>query len=296
MILVNAANGHLGRAITSALLKKTDVSHLVLAARNSAKLEASEASGISYREADYDSPDSMLAACEGISTVILIPSPAPKEQRIQQNRNVIEAAKLAGVSHLVMVSFMDARENSPLTYAATFYDAEKMLATSGLNWTIMRMPVYIDSIINWLPDSLANGVIFASSGDGKMPYLTRADLAESIAVVATEKGHEGKTYELTGTKALSYADVAKLASEVYGKSVVYEDLTPEAHYERIKNSGAPEYMLRGAIGMSASTKEGTFNHVTNHVEQLTGHKPESLRSFLKRHPLFRVSSMQQKKY
>ena len=118
-----------------------------------------------------------------------------------------------------------------------------------------------------------------------MPYVTQADLAESIAIVATKEGHTGKTFELTGPAALNYNDIAMIATEIYGKAVTYQSLTPEEYQNWLRRTGATEYRIETALGLAAAIQEGTFNHVTNHVEQLTGHAPESVESFFKRHPL-----------
>ncbi len=285
MILITAANGHLGQEIVAALLKKTKASELVAAARNPEKLTETAAQGIKCRMADYDEPDSLNAAFRGIKTLILIPSRAPKDQRIQQHRNAIREAENASVDTIVFVSFIDAREHSPLTYAQIFADTEKVLSQSSLSWTIVRMPLYTDSMLEWLPKSLETGVLSESAGDGQMNFLTRADLAESIAVVATEGGHAGKTYELTGPEALSNYDLVDLASEIYEKPMFYDDLSPDEYYQHLKKRGMPEYLVEGAVGMAAAAKEGTFERITDHVQALTGHPPESVKSFLQRHPL-----------
>ena len=181
---------------------------------------------------------------------------------------------------------MDARADSPLPYAHIFADTETTLAESTLSWTNMRMPYYIDNLLYWLPESLETGNIFSSAGDGRMPYVTQADLAESIATVATTtEKHAGKTYELTGPESLGYDDLATLASEIYGKPVTYTVLTAEEHQRHLLESGVTEYRIEIALGLASAIKEGAFDRVTDHVEQLTGHTPESVKSFFERHPL-----------
>lgn len=285
MILVTASNGHLGQAVITALLKKTSTDQIIASAREVGKLSQTSEKGIVCRRVDYDDPSTLESACADISTVILIPSPAPKTQRIQQHRHVIAAAQANKVRTVVFVSFIDVRENSPLSYAHIFSDTEKALAVSGLAWTNMRMPYYTDNLLHWLPASLERGEFFSSAGEGRMPYVTQADLAESIAKVSTTEGHTGKTYELTGPDALSYDDIASLASEIYGKAVRYKSLTAEEYQRWLTNSGATEYRIENALGLAAAIKEGAFDRVTNHAEQLTGHAPESVKSFFKRHHL-----------
>lgn len=283
MILVTAANGHLGQAIIAALLKRISAAQIIAAARDLSKLAETIGPAIEYRKADFDDPDTLGPACVGADTLILIPSPAPKDQRIRQHRNVIAAAEAAGVASIVFISFMDARSESPLVYAHIFAHTEAVLAASTLHWTNMRMPLYTDNLLDWLATSLTTGVLFASAGKGRMPYVTRADLAEATAAVATSEGHHKRTYELTGPESLNYDDIVALASEIYGKTISYEDLNAEQHRQRISDTGMAEHHIEGSLGMAATTKEGAFDRLTNHVELLTGHPPETVRSFLQRH-------------
>jgi len=285
MLLVTAANGRLGQKIITALLKKTSADRIVAAARDPGKLVNTAAQKVQCRRADYDIPSTLRSASANIDTLILVPSPAPKTQRIQQHRDVIAAARSNNVRTIVFVSFMDTRADSPLPYAHIFADTENALAESALSWTNMRMPYYIDNLLYWLPKSLETGGIFSSAGDGRMPYVTQTDLAESIATVATMEGHAGKTYELTGPESLSYDDLATLASDIYGKQVTYKALTAEAHQHYLRSSGATEYCIEIALGLAAAIKEGAFDRVTTHVEQLAGYPPESVQSFFNCHPL-----------
>ena len=286
MILVTAANGRLGQEIILALLKKTSAECIVAGARDPDKIVKAAAQHIQCRRADYDDPSTLKSACANIDTLILVPSPAPKRQRIQQHRDVIAAARSHNVRTIVFVSLMDARADSPLPYAHIFADTEHALAESTLSWTNMRMPYYIDNLLYWLPEALETGHIFSSACDGRMPYVTQADLAESIATVSTTtEQHGGKTYELTGPESLSYDDLATLASDMYGKPVTYKALPAEEYQQYLRNSGVTEYRIEIALGLASAIKEGAFDRVTTHVEQLSGHVPESVKSFFQRHSL-----------
>ena len=127
MILVTAANGHLGQEVISALLQQTSADQILASARDLGNLSATADKGLKWRRVDYDDPGTLESACQGIHTLILIPSPAPKMQRIRQHRQVIAAAQTHHVRTIVFVSFMDVREDSPLSYAHIFADTEKSL-------------------------------------------------------------------------------------------------------------------------------------------------------------------------
>jgi NAD(P)H dehydrogenase (quinone) len=282
MIIVTGANGKLGQEIVAALINRTTADKIVASARDPQKLEHHEAAGIGIRRADYDDVNSLVRAFDEIETLILIPSVAPIEQRMQQNRNVIEAAKATGISRIVFLSFMDVREDSPLPYAKAFADTEKALAESGLPSTNLRMSLYMDNFFDWPPFQVRDGAISLAAGDGRVAYISRADLADAAAAVAVNGGHVGMTYEMTGPASLNYDEVTAILSEVRGEPIRYNPITPDEHYALVSGLGIPEYLAKGSLGMAAACKQGAFDRVTSHVEDLTGQAPEDFLSFMNR--------------
>lgn len=282
MIIVTAANGHLGEDIVTALLKRTGADKIVAAARVPGKLEHRKSTGIGIRRADYDDPDSLVEAFKGMDTLILIPSAVPIDQRMQQNRNVISAAKTSGISRILFLGLLDSRKDSALPYAKAVADTEKALAESGMQCTNLRMSLYMENFFEWPPFMVHDGKISLAAEDARISYIARSDLADATAVVALEQGHAGKNYELTGPAALSYDEVAASLSEVLGESVSYNRITPEEQYARVKELGAPEYIAQGSVGMAAVCREGAFDTVTTHLEELIGRAPEDFLSLIKR--------------
>ena len=282
MIIVTGANGKLGQEIVAALLNRTTADKIVASARDPKKLEHHGPSGIDIRQADYDDPGSLVRAFNGIETLVLIPSAAPIEQRMQQNRDVIAWAESAGVGRIVFLSFMDVREDSPLPYAKAFADTEKALVDSGLSSTNLRMSLYMDNFFDWPPFQVRDGAISLAAGDGRVAYISRADLADAAAAVAVTGGHASKTYEMTGPAALNYNEVTAILSEVRGEPIRYNPITPDEHYALVSGLGIPEYLAKGSLGMAAACKQGAFDRVTSHLEDITGHAPEDFLSFMNR--------------
>ena len=103
-IAVTAATGQLGRLVVARLKAKRPAAEIVALARHPAK--AADL-GVAVREADYSKPETLAKALAGVDTLLLISS-SEIGQRAAQHRNVIEAAKKAGVKRIVYTSLLRA--------------------------------------------------------------------------------------------------------------------------------------------------------------------------------------------
>jgi NAD(P)H dehydrogenase (quinone) len=280
MILVTGASGKLGQEIVAGLLRRTTADEIAVAGRDTEKLEQQNTSGIEIRQADYDEPNSLVEAFQGIDTLVLIPSAAPIEQRMQQNRDVIAAAETTGISRVIFMSFMDVGEDSPLPYAKAFADTEKALAESSLAFTNLRLALYMDNFHDWPPFQVRDGALTLASGDGRVAYVSRTDLADATAAVAVNSGHAGKTYVMTGPASLSYHDVTDILSEIRGESIRYNAATTDEHRAKVEALGIPDYMIKGSLGMALTIKQGAFDRVTSDVENLIGRPPEDFMNYM----------------
>src|SRR4029079_17891679 len=140
---VTGATGKLGRLVLDELLQKTDAANIVALARDPTTLQAYDQLGVDVRKADYDDPASVEAALQGVDRVLLISGNAVG-QRERQHGAVIEAAKKAGVSYLAYTSVLNA-QNSKLLMAPEHKITENLLAQSGLNYDLLRMPWYSEN-------------------------------------------------------------------------------------------------------------------------------------------------------
>jgi len=283
MIMVTGANGALGGEIVTSLLKITTADNLVASARDPQTMGEQQSMGIEIRQVDYDDTNTLSTAFEGIQVLVLVPSAAPIEQRMQQNRDVIAAAKASGVSRIVFLSFMDVGEDSPLPYAKAFADTEKALAESGVLFTNLRMALYMDNFLDWPLFQVRNGSLSLAMGDARLAYVSRTDLADAAAAVALKGGHDGKTYDMTGPASLSFDEVSAVLSEVRGETIRYNRITEEEHYALAVATGMPEYLCKGSMGMVKTCKQGVFDRVTSHIENIISHPPEDFLSFMTRY-------------
>ncbi|HED2546249.1 SDR family oxidoreductase [Raoultella planticola] len=237
MIAITGATGQLGHLVLQNLLKTTAASQIVAIVRNPAKAEALSQQGIVVRQADYTDEAALTAALQGVDKLLLISS-SEVGQRTPQHRNVIHAAKAAGVKFIAYTSLLHA-DKSPLGLHVEHVETEKMLAESGIPYALLRNGWYTENYLASAPPALEHGVFIGAAGDGKIASATRADYAEAAARVIAQEGHAGKVYELAGDEAWTLSELAASLSKQSGKNVVYQNLSEADFAAALKSVGLP---------------------------------------------------------
>ncbi|GHD71678.1 NAD(P)-dependent oxidoreductase [Luteimonas padinae] len=233
-IAVTGATGQLGRLLIERLRSKVPATDIVALARTPAK--AADL-GVEVREADYARPETLDKALAGIDTLMLI-SGSEVGQREAQHRNLIEAAKQAGVRRVVYTSLLHA-DSSTLGLAPEHVATEAMLRESGLATAVLRNGWYTENYTAGAGAVVANGALIGSAGQGRIASATRADYADAAVTVLTTPGHDGQVYELAGDTAYTLAELAAEISRQSGKDVPYVDLPPAEYTAALVAAGVP---------------------------------------------------------
>lgn len=223
-LALTGATGQLGRLVIETLKAKTAPDGIVALARDTAK--ATDL-GVPARAFDYDAPDTLAPALDGVDTLLLI-SGSEIGRRVPQHAAVIEAAKAAGVQHIVYTSLLNA-PSSTLSLAPEHVETEKLLAASGIGHTILRNGWYTENYTMGLPAALEHNALIGAAKDGRISSATRQDYAEAAVAVLLDADLRGKTYELSGDDSYTLTELAATLSAQVGKEVRYVDM-PEADY------------------------------------------------------------------
>lgn len=250
MIAITGATGLLGQHVIENLLQTVPAGQIVAIVRNQAKGASLSRKGISVRQADYDDEATLTAALQGVEKLLLISS-SEIGQRVAQHRNVINAAKSADVKFIAYTSLLHAG-NSPLSLHTEHTETEKMLADSGILYTLLRNGWYTENYLAGVPAALEQGVFTGAAGDGKIASATRADYAAAAARVISEDGHAGKVYELAGDEAWTLSRLAEELTKQSGKNVVYQNLSQADYAAELKRAGLPDELA----GMIADSDSG----------------------------------------
>src|SRR5260221_12690984 len=106
-------------------------------------------------------------------------------------------------------------------------EIEKRLETSGMAFTHLRAGEFFTAYFRRVPLIVAKGLLILPMEDARIASIDVGDLAEVAATVLTNAGHEGKTYPLTVSEALTMTEVAERLSAAIGKQIQYVNVTPE---------------------------------------------------------------------
>lgn len=233
-IAITGASGQLGRLVIERLRTKVPANDIVALVRTPSKAADLD---VDVREADYNRLDTLDKALAGVDTLLLI-SGSEVGQRVAQHRNVINAAKKAGVKHIAYTSILHG-ERSTLGLAPEHVETEALLQDSGLDVTLLRNGWYTENYTASAGAAVANGAVIGSAGQGRIASASRADFADAAVAVLTTPGHEGKTYELAGDDAFTLTDLAAEISRQTGKDIPYKDLSPTEYTAALTAAGVP---------------------------------------------------------
>jgi len=252
-IAVTGASGQLGCLVIEKLRETSAGVPLVALARTPGKLDGI---GVETREADYARPETLATALVGIDTLLLV-SGNELGQRVQQHRNVIDAAKVAGVERIVYTSLLHA-DTSPLSLAPEHHRTEQDIRASGIDFTFLRNGWYSENYTGSIGPALANGAFYGCAGNGKISSATRADYADAAAIVLTHEGHAGKIYELAGDVAYTLADLAAEISALSGRDIPYRDIPEAAYAAALKQAGLPEGFANAIASWDTGASTGAL--------------------------------------
>lgn len=268
MIAVTGATGQLGALAVEALLKTVNASEIVAIVRNPAKADALAQKGVVVRQADYGDQAALTAALSGVEKLLLVSS-SEVGQRAAQHRNVINAAKAAGVKFIAYTSLLHA-DKSPLGLHVEHVETENMLADSGIPYALLRNGWYTENYLASAPAALAHSVFIGAAGEGKIASATRADYAAAAARVISTDGHAGKVYELAGDNAWTLSELAAELSKQSGKPVVYQNMSEAEFAGALKGVGLPEVFANLLADSDIGASKGGLFDDSHTLSKLIG--------------------------
>ncbi|QNQ18763.1 SDR family oxidoreductase [Kosakonia sp. SMBL-WEM22] len=274
MIALTGATGQLGQFVVDALLKTVPAKEIVAIVRNPAKAEALRKQGLIVRQGDYNDQAALTHALAGVEKLLLISS-SEVGQRAAQHRNVINAAKAAGVKFIAYTSLLHA-DTSPLGLHVEHVETEKLLAESGIPFALLRNGWYSENYLASAPAALAHGVFLGAAGEGKIASATRADYAAAAARVISEEGHAGKVYELAGDSGWTLNELAALLSEASGKKVVYQNLSEADFAAALKGAGLPDGLAEMLADSDIGASKGGLFDDSQTLSKLIGRPTTSI--------------------
>lgn len=275
MILVTGASGNVGREV---LKQVAQTGTKVRAAFQSSSKQAAPA-GVETVTVDYNQPETLRAALNGVDRVFLVGPPTPELPKLE--RNAADAIANSGVRHLVKLSAMGGRQ---ATFTGQHAESEDYILSTGIPYTFLRPNGFMQNIINYNGQTInSQNAFYGTEADGKVSQIDIRDVAAVAAKVLTEDGHVNKIYTLTGPESLTNAQVAQILTRALGREVRYINLTPDQLRPALLTAGVPEWNADALLDLQRLYREGKASDVTEDVERILGRKPANFTQFMEDH-------------
>ena len=294
-VAISGASGDLGQQITALLLERIPAHNIVLGTRTPDKLAAARARGASVFASNHRDAASLDAAYAGCDTLMLI-SGLDVSNRIPEHRNAIEAAKRAGIQHIVYTSVAGIHPHSPILSCHDHLATERMLAESGLSFTALRNASYSEIFPILGASAIRDGEYSCTEGEGRLAPVSKQDISRCAVecLLHPEKHGHGTIYEITGPALMTFREMVAIMSEVYGRPIKYVTQPVEQRYEHYDAKGIPRHyspdmaahpdahfwasdeMVSAEVGITS----GYHEILTGHVKLITGRNPISFRAVL----------------
>ena len=274
-IAVTGVTGNLG-GMVSRLCKKNGIEVRNLA-RNVEKAEKLGFSNVF--KSSYDKSEDTVKSLEGIEVLFMV-SGSENPNRVQQHKDFIDAAKVAGVSHIIYLSFYNASKNSIFTLGRDHYATEEYIKESGFKYTFLRDNFYADFFVDLCREY---GEIKGPAGNGKVSAVVRSDVSEVAAKILENPGKwENQTLNMTGPEELSMTEIVKAVSEYFGKEIKYIEETVEEAYESRKIWKAEQWEYDSWVSTYTAIAENEQSGISNDIEKVLGRKATSLAEYLEK--------------
>lgn len=275
MIVVTGATGALNGATVEHLLKRLPAERIGVSVRDVAKAQHFADRGVRVRQGSYEDPAALRHSFEGAEQILLVSSNDPHADAVALHRVGIEAAVAAGAGRILYTSHQGAGADNPFHPARDHAATEQLLADSGVAWTALRNGFYAHSLA-WLLGPWQQTGTIAAPADGPVSWTDRADAAEAAAVIlAGDRTFDGPV-TLTAGQAVTFDDIAAMASAASGREVTRVTLDDEAWVADKVAAAAPEAMARMTLTTFQAAREGRFAGVDPLLAELLGREPRGV--------------------
>lgn len=272
-ILVTGSTGTVGASVVERLLGE---GHDVRAAVRPGGSRSSWAA-CPQVEFDFEQPSTFEPALTGVSRVFLMRPPQMSDPK--RMRPFIDAMAQRGVEQVAFLSVQGAGNNPFVPH----HGIEQYLRRSTVPWTFLRPSFFMQNLsTTHCADICERDEVFVPAGRGRTNFIDAEDVARALAVVLTTPGHLGKAYEITGSEALTYTQIAETLSQACGRRIVYANPSAKVFKSRMKvRGGADEFVsVMGSIYLIA--KLGLAAGTTDELQRLIGRTPTTFDEWARR--------------
>jgi uncharacterized protein YbjT (DUF2867 family) len=275
MILVTGATGTNGIELIKQLTAIGAPVRAMVRQRQARNADAPP--GVEFVAADFDDPVSIRRALESIDRAFLVTNSTERVEA--QQLGFVEAARAAGLRHIVYLSQLQAARDSHVRFLRYHAVVEDAIAASGIAFTNLRPNLYMQALLGFRSSIVSEGRFFAPASDARVSIVDVRDIAAVAALALTEEGHQGKTYDITGPEALTHSEIATRLSDALERQITFVDIPESVMRDALLGLGIPVWQADGLIEDYAHYRCGEASMVSAAVREVTGCPPRSFAAF-----------------
>jgi uncharacterized protein YbjT (DUF2867 family) len=280
MILLTGATGTAGSLIANEFVRERVPARILV--RNRAKAaELGKVPTVEIVEGDMSRQSTLGAALDGVDRVLMIS--APLMDMVETQNTFIDAAKAAGVRHVIKFSGLDARPDTTFPFGIMHLAIEKHLEKSGLAWTHLRPTGFMQEYLREAQSIIHDNAFYLALAAVRLNPVDLVDVGKIGFLLLRDGGHEGERIPITGPEALSMAEIADRISRAAGRTVRYVAVSPDARRQALISHGIPAEI---ADALHEQVKErlkaGIESQVDLSTHQIFKIKPTTFLEFAQR--------------
>ncbi|HKM82532.1 MAG TPA: SDR family oxidoreductase [Candidatus Acidoferrum sp.] len=264
--LITGATGDVGSKVVERLLQRGDRPRVFVREEKKARSRFGDRVDVFVGDLAYAA--SLRAALEGVDALFLV-NTGP--QIPAQDEGAAQVAKAAGVKHLVKLSSMDVEQG--LAIGAWHERGEAAIRASGIPFAFVQPTGFMSNLLAWAPSIKAEGVVRASTGDGRRAFIHSDDIAAVATKALTTREYDGESIPITGPEALSFAEVTARLGSAIGKPLTFQPISDEEARQRYAAGGASSLETEAHVSLWRAIREGRLANITDLVEHILGRKP-----------------------
>jgi uncharacterized protein YbjT (DUF2867 family) len=275
-VLVTGATGRIGRAVIDQLIEVGVPVRALTRGSAGAALPAE----VEVVNGDLTVPESLDAGLRGADVVFLVWTAPPTTARAVIERLATYARRVVFLSSPHQTPHPFFQQPNPM--ALLHADIERLIATAGLESTIIRPGMFASNALAWWAAAIrSDGVVRWPYGAAETAPVDDRDVAAVAARTLYQDGHAGGDYVLTGPESLSQAEQVRIIGDVLGRRIRFEELSPEEFRNQTEGSWPRPVvdMLLAAWGATM----GRPAFVTATVSGILGTAPRSFRRWAADH-------------